>query len=124
MFKKFIGNKGLRGINHTVRPPVDIYETDREVILNIEMPGVSKDTLNVELQGNNLTIQGKRKKDNIEEKYNALYNERCTSAEYYREFQLNSEVDRQKIIANYLNGVLKVTLVKSHEALPQKIAIS
>ena len=124
MFDKFIGNRVAQNYNHIVRPPVDIYETEKEVVLCIEMPGVSKETLNVELQGSNLTIHGLKKKDNIEEKYHALYNERHTAAEYRRDFQLNSEVDRQKITANYINGVLKVTLVKSQEAQPQKIAIS
>ena len=124
MFDKFIGNRAAQNYNQIVRPPVDIYETEKEIVLCIEMPGVSKETLNVELQGSNLTIHGFKKKDNIEEKYHALYNERHTAAEYRREFQLNSEVDRQKITANYINGVLKVTLVKSQEAQPQKIAIS
>lgn len=124
MLDKFIGNRGVQNNYQIVRPPVDIYETEKEVVLCIEMPGVGKDTLNVELQGSNLIIHGVKKKDNIEEKYNALYNERHIAAEYRREFQLNSEVDRQKIAANYQNGVLKVTLVKSQEAQPQKIAIS
>jgi len=124
MFDKFIGNRGTQNYSHIVRPPVDIYETQKEVVLCIEMPGVGKETLNVELQGSNLTIHGLKKKDNIEEKYHALYNERHTAAEYRRDFQLNSEVDRQKITANYINGVLKVTLVKSQEAQPQKIVIS
>ncbi|MBF0571714.1 MAG: Hsp20/alpha crystallin family protein [Candidatus Omnitrophica bacterium] len=124
MFDKIKGNWETQNNHHIVRPPVDIYETDKEVVLCVEMPGVGKDTLNVEIQGSNLTINGIRKKDHIEEKYNAIYNERYTAVEYRREFQLNAEVDQHKITANYQNGVLKVTLVKSQEAQPQKIAIT
>jgi len=123
MLEKFRRNNELQIDLQVVRPPVDIYETEKEIVLNLDMPGAGKETLNVELQGNNLTIHGFKKKDQIEEKYHVLYSERNTAVEYQRVFQLNSEVDREKISANYQNGVLKLVLVKSQEALPQKIAV-
>ena len=107
-----------------IRPPVDIATKNNEVILEVELPGVAKETVNVELHNNTLSIQAKKTKDKTEEKYTPLYLERYTTVEYRREFELNSEVDHKNIKANFDNGVLKLTLTKSTEAQPKKISIT
>jgi len=107
-----------------IRPPVDIATKKNQVILEVELPGVNKDTVNVELQNNTLSISGRKTKDKIEEKYTAIYQERNTAVEYRREFELNSEVDHKNIKANFNNGVLRVSLSKSKEAQPKKIDIT
>ncbi len=124
MIHKSRSTRAAQHDHRIVRPPVDIYETDKEIMLYVEMPGVSKDTLDIELQGTSLTISAFRKKEHINGKYAELYNERFTEIEYLREFQLNADIDRHKLLANYLNGVLEVILVKSHASTPQKIPIS
>jgi len=106
-----------------VRPPVDIYETEKGIVLEVDMPGVNRNTLDVELHGDNLRIVGTKNKDQVSDKQAILYQERYPNIEYRREFQLNAEVDRQNIKANYQNGTLTINLVKSKEAQPKKINI-
>ena len=107
-----------------VRPPVDIYETEKGIALEVDMPGANRDTLDVELHGNNLRIVGTKNKDQASDKQAIVYQERYPNVEYRREFQLNAEVDRQNIKANYQDGTLTINLVKSQEAQPKKINIS
>jgi HSP20 family molecular chaperone IbpA len=106
-----------------LRPPVDISETQTEVVLEVDMPGVTKDSVSVEVDRNTLVISGKKQKDAAEEKFTALYRERYPEAEYRREFELNSELDRDRISASLNAGVLRVTLGKSQETQPRKIEI-
>ncbi len=107
-----------------VQPPVDITETENAVVIELDMPGVQKDALSVELCGDQLVVRGVRKKDKIEEEYTSIYQERYADLEYRRTFELNTDVDKENISANYQNGVLKITLAKAKEAQPQKIEIS
>ena len=106
------------------QPAVDIIETDSSVILEIDMPGVQKDSLNVELIGDQLIVGAIRKTDALDDRYAVVYQERYHNLEYRRVFQLNAEVDKENISADYQNGVLKIILAKVRQAQPQKIEIS
>lgn len=107
-----------------VRPPVDIYENGNEIVLEAELPGITKDSLNLEMTGNILSIHAKKIKDDIiEEKYTPLYRERHAAVEYRRDFEIDSEVDRQNIKANFDNGVLRIVLSKSTGTQPRKIEV-
>lgn len=107
-----------------IKPPVDISNKENQIILEVELPGVAKDTVIIELQNNTLSICARKAKDKVEKEYTAIYQERYTSVEYRREFEVNSEVDHKNIKANFDNGVLKISLSKSTEAQPKKIEIS
>ena len=107
-----------------IKPPVDISNKENQIILEVELPGVAKDTVNVEIQHNTLSICARKAKDKAEEKYTAIYQERYTAVEYRREFEVNSEIDHKNIKANFDNGVLKISLSKSTEAQPKRIEIS
>lgn len=106
----------------TVLPNANIYEQDNNIVLALEMPGVDKDTLDVTIDSNNLMIKGKKKKDVIPKGYDALYQERHF-VRYKRTFELNVDVDRDKLKAEYKNGILKVSLPKSEKSQPKKIEI-
>ncbi len=102
---------------------VDVCETEKEIILTVDMPGVDRKTLNVDLQGDQLTIVGHKPKDVLDGKYTPYYEERASGIDYYRTFQISSEIDREKIRAEYTNGVLEIRLGKSQEVQPKKIEI-
>ena len=123
MFNRLKNNKASNDIP-VVRPNADIYETEKEIVLELEFPGIQKESLTVEIEGDSLVISGVKKRDATEEKYTALYQERDISVEYRREFQLNVEVDHQKISASYQEGVLKIVLVKAQTTQAQKITIA
>lgn len=119
MLEKFKKNKEELSI---VAPYVNMYEKDKDIEIAVEMPGVDKKTLDVHLDGNQLVIQAKKKKEEIAKEYKLLFQER-TPVAYERRFEINTEVDREKIQAEYKDGVLKVSLAKSEAAKPKKITI-
>lgn len=106
----------------TVAPFVNIYEKEGQIILDVEMPGADKGSLDVHLEGNQLRIYGRKMKDDIGKEFKMLYQERAT-VEYERAFELNTEVDREHISAQYNNGILRIELRKAQSALPKKIQI-
>jgi HSP20 family protein len=115
--RKLIGS-GLRGdLDNTFRTPVcDIYETDKEVIANIELPGVSKKDIKLNVSDNMLNVRAEKKyekKDEDEKKGYRRY-ERSYSG-FYRSFPLPLGVDENKVKANYKDGMLEVHMPKKEQ---------
>jgi HSP20 family protein len=104
-----------------VAPVVNIYETKDGYVLEAEMPGVSKEGLQVTLEGAEITITGRRNAQTVTGE--ALYRER-QAADYRRVFGLDPAIDTSKISAKMEQGVLTLTLPKSERAKPHKIVIS
>jgi HSP20 family protein len=102
-------------------PAVDIYETPDELVLLVDLPGVSKDDLSINLDNNVLTIEGLVKAESGEDE-NALLNEYRTGR-YWRQFTLNEAVDQSKVEAKISNGELRLTLPKSEAAKPRRIEV-
>lgn len=100
-------------------PPVDIYETDEEIVIIADMPGVSKDRAEVNAAQNRLTILGHIKKDRGGRR---LIRE-CPLNDYYRSFKLSNAIDVENIQAKILDGVLKLTLPKKVSKEEQRISI-
>lgn len=103
-------------------PPVDIYETDREIVLSAELPGLSKSEIDVQIVDNQLTIQGQRKleKDLEEENYHRI--ER-SYGRFHRNFTLPVSVLKERISAVYDRGVLQVTLPKADITRPVNLRV-
>ena len=101
-------------------PPVDIYETENDVILVADVPGVAKESLQLDTDNDELTIKGifQEKVDGGEK----LLDE-CVYGEYNRTFTLGDTIDREKITAKLENGVLTLTLPKHEKVKPRKITI-
>lgn len=100
-------------------PPVDIYETDEGLTVLADLPGVSKDTVEVKVEDNVLSISGKPVATDEQEwdyqEYSLL--------PFFRQFQLNEEVDQEKIQAELKNGVVRIHLPKAEKSKPRKIEI-
>ncbi len=103
-----------------LQPQVNIVETKEAYQLEAEMPGVSKEGLEVQLEGNELTIIGRRAlaQNGAEVIYRESY-----ERDYKRAFELDPTIDTQKIAARMENGVLHLTLPKAEKVKPRKIAI-
>lgn len=103
-------------------PHVDIYETENEVVLAAEVPGVNEKEVEIKVEDDTLSIKGERKfeKETKEENYHRI--ERSYGS-FYRSFTLPSYVDQEKIEAEYENGVLKVHMPKKPELKPKKVKI-
>ncbi len=100
-------------------PPVDIYETEDALTVVVDLPGVAKDGIDVRVEDNVLTIKGKAD-------YNATGNvllEEFNIQGYYRQFQLNDEVDQSRISAESKNGVITIRLPRAEKTKPKQIKV-
>jgi HSP20 family protein len=104
-----------------VTPPANILANDNEYLIEVEMPGVTKDGLEITVEGNELTIIGRRKLDLPE---GELFYSESSLADFRRVFELGLDVDTSKIRAELEQGVLKLHLPKSEKAKPRKIPVS
>jgi HSP20 family protein len=103
-------------------PPVDIYEGEHNLVLKLEVPGVNEADLNIQVENNTLTVQGKRTFEKEEKEENFHRIERRYGS-FLRTFRLPNTVDADKIEADYDKGVLKITLGKKAEAKPKQIKV-
>jgi HSP20 family molecular chaperone IbpA len=103
----------------TLLPQTDIWETPEEIILKIDMPGVSKENLAIKVEGDMLKIHGK-----VESMLpgNTLYAEQ-RAGDFHREFSLSNDLNQDKINAAMAAGVLTVKIAKSEKVKPRKIQI-
>ncbi len=102
-------------------PQVDILETDKELVLLADMPGVRPEDINIDLRDDTLTLTGDVKPfENSDETAIMVEYE---VGKYYRQFSLSEIVDQEKIEAKTQDGVLRLTLPKVEKATPRKIAV-
>jgi HSP20 family protein len=102
-------------------PRADIYETDDEIVVVADMPGVDENTLEITLENNVLTINGYVEME-PPEGYSLAYAE-YRVGDYQRAFSLSDQIDREGIEAAVKDGVLRLHLPKVTEAKVKKIAI-
>jgi HSP20 family protein len=102
-------------------PQVNIVETKDSFVLEAEMPGVSKEGLEVLLEGNELTIVGRRQPgvSGAEQVYRE-----SSPRDFRREFVLDPSIDTSKLSATIEQGVLTVTLPKTEKVKPRKIQVT
>jgi len=107
----------------TWAPPVDIYETENELVIKADLPDVQDEDIDVRVENNMLTIRGERKfeKDVNEDDY--LRVERAYGP-FMRSFSLPNTVNSESIRAEYRNGVLILHMAKREESKPKQINIS
>ncbi len=104
-------------------PCVDVSETKDSVIINTEIPGMSKDDVKVSIQDNVLTLSGEKKQENEEKDANYHRTERSYGS-FSRSFTLPTTVQADKVKAAYKDGILRITLPKSEEVKPKQIPIT
>jgi HSP20 family protein len=102
-------------------PAVDIFETDKEITVLADMPGVSAGYLNIDLHENVLTLDGQVQAP--EEKGEVDIMREYGTGKYYRQFTLSQVIDQSKIDASLKDGVLRLKLPKVEAATPRKIAV-
>jgi HSP20 family protein len=103
-------------------PPVDIYEDVNRLVLKLEVPGISQEDLQIDLENQTLTVKGERKFVNDEKEENFHRIERRYGS-FVRSFTLPSTVETESAQASYENGVLAITLSKKEAAKPKHVPI-
>jgi HSP20 family molecular chaperone IbpA len=104
-----------------MRPPVDVYETSEGITLWADMPGVSKDRLELRVDGTTLLLEG-RVEFPMGSNLEALYAD-VRSTLYRCSFALSNELDTGRIDANLKDGVLTVRIPKRAELRPRRIEV-
>ena len=107
----------------TWAPPVDIYETENELVVKADLPDLQDKDIDVRVANNTLTIRGERKFDKDVNDDNYLRIERAYGS-FMRSFSLPTTVSPENIRAEYRNGVLTLHMAKREESKPKQIKIS
>lgn len=104
-------------------PVVDIYEKDGDLVIRAELPGVTRDDIDVSVEDGVLTLSGERKTEEALEDANAYRRERFFG-KFARAFTLPDNVDAESIGASFKDGVLEVRVPKVERAKARKIEVA
>lgn len=116
-------NRGLGNVS-TLFPKVDVEETENEIKVTANIPGIDAEKINVEVGDDYLSLSGKiEKEEKSEDKRGKVYRYEREFGEFRREFALPARVNKDGIIAKSKNGVLSITLPKSEEEKKKRVKI-
>lgn len=117
---EFLGPRlRMRGLEALRAPKIDIYETEKDIVADIELPGVDPKDIDVEVRDNVLKIEAK-KKEKKEEKGKGYYHKEISSGYYKRAMPLPVEVQGNKTNAVYQDGMLKIIIPKKEIKKPEE----
>ncbi len=122
MFEEFMSTRMLEPSNMEISPRVNVEENDNEWILTAELPGVTKDDIELNFRDNILTLSGEKKIEKEDKKKNYHHVER-SYGRFSRSFAINSSIVTDKIDAKFKDGILTVVLPKAEEEKPKLIDI-
>ena len=118
---------GLRGLSEgwtgTWVPTLDVSESEDEVTIRAEVPGVDPEDLDISVSGDFLTLSGE-KKEETEEREQSFYRSERRFGQFRRQVALPSFVDKENVSAEYKNGILVISLKKTAEAKPRRIPVN
>jgi len=107
--------------NESIAPAADIVETDDGFRLVVEMPGVTRENLKIDLENDTLTLRGERRA--TETGKNVLLNGRSSNRPFVQRFALGKDLDRAGIQAKLENGLVTVTLPRREDTKPTRIEV-
>ena len=121
-YKQQGGYGRYREINNDYwTPPVEAWETEKEIFLSLDLPGISAEELDLQIEGDQLTIRGERKASDEQRNYRR---KEKVYGKFYRAFNLTTPIEREKVTATYKSGVVEITLPKTEAVKPKQIKIS
>lgn len=103
-------------------PAVDIYDSKDNVLVKADIPGLSKEDIDVTVDGDTLVIKGEKKQEKEVKEKEYIRTERFYG-NFHRAIRLPSEIQADKVEATYKNGVLELVLPKSEKAKPKQIKL-
>ena len=104
------------------QPACDIAEENEHFLLSIDMPGIPKENISIEVEGNKLVVTGERKSESRDQKKGFTYSERKYGT-FQRTFTLPRGLEAERIEAKFKDGVLELTLPKTEPAKAKQIKI-
>ncbi|MDO9312284.1 MAG: Hsp20/alpha crystallin family protein [Nitrosomonas sp.] len=113
-FKGFGLRPFSNGIETTPQIKIDLTENDKTYTIHAEIPGVNKEDINVQVDGNRISISAETKKEKEEKEGERVICRECYQGSSYRSFTLDSDVDEANTSAKYENGMLELILPKKN----------
>lgn len=104
-------------------PPVDVAEDDDQIAVKVELPGMKKEDIDIELTGDTLTIRGERKFENEEKRDKYVRVERVYGR-FQRSFTVGVPIKADELKAAYKDGILEITIPKAEEVKPKKVEVN
>ncbi|MFZ1221185.1 MAG: Hsp20/alpha crystallin family protein [Chthoniobacterales bacterium] len=114
-------SSGERAAEQFIAPAATVLENADGYILKVEMPGVSKENLDMWVENNELTILGRRSTPSVE---GTLLHRESRAENFRRAFELDPSIDAEKISAKIDQGVVTLTLPKAEQVKPRKITVA
>jgi HSP20 family protein len=124
LFDTFLGSGGRTDVRAPRRwvPAMDLVETDDHLVLRADLPGLSKDDVEIEVKDNVLTVSGERKAEH-EEKADGFYRVERAFGAFSRSLTLPQGIDADSINAEFTDGVLEIRIPKPEERKPHRVQI-
>ncbi len=123
MFENFLRRGEARETEEVEWYPLaDVYETENDFRIVLEVPGLSKDDFKISFNDGVLTVRGERKRPQAKEE--SYFLTERPYGRFQRTFTLPGNVQADKISASYKDGLLTITIPKKEEAKPKEIPIS
>lgn len=124
MFNTLLGSGGSAGRGSLMRAPeTDVVETEREIRVSVEMPGLKRDNIDIDVENNVLTIRGEKREEREEGEEGKYHIAERRYGTFTRSFVLPRDVDAENIQARFEDGVLTVTIPKSERARRRRIEV-
>jgi HSP20 family protein len=125
LFDTFFGNAGRTANGNSLMraPETDVIETEREIRVVTEMPGLKRENIELDVENNVLTIRGEKREQRTEGEQGRWHLAERRYGTFTRSFVLPRDVDAEKIQAAFNDGVLTVTIPKSEKARRRRIEI-
>lgn len=112
---------GYQGDSNTF-PAVNIWSNEENVVMTAELPGIEPKDINISVLGDQLTIEGERKTEEVKDKA-VFYRRERGAGRFARVFKMPFDINDAKVSARFNNGVLTIYLPKSESSKPKKIEI-
>jgi HSP20 family protein len=124
LLDQVFGNAGARTGGNLMRAPeTDVVETEREIRVHVEMPGLKRNHIEVDVENNVLTIRGEKREERTEGQEGRYHLAERRYGTFARSFVLPRDVDADSIQAAFEDGVLTVRIPKSEKARRRKIDV-
>jgi HSP20 family protein len=124
IFDTFFGGRDTDGGSYARRwvPAMDLVETDEHLVLKADLPGLSKDDVNIDIKEGVLTVSGERRSER-EDKGEGYYRVERAFGGFSRSLSLPEGIDAERVTADFADGVLEVRIPKPEERKPHRVAI-
>lgn len=124
LFDEFLRGSDQEGGSNVVwAPRTDVSETDARYVIRMDMPGMKKDALDIQLHDGTLTVSGERTSEH-EDKGESFHRVERSYGRFFRSFSLPQAADPQGVEAHLEDGVLTIHVPKREETKPRKIEVS